>query len=96
MIQRARATRVAAVWAISACLLATSNAQTQKRPLTHADYDAWRAIYTPALTRDGRWVVYSFMPQEGDGDLIIRDSGPPTGPPPSSPRPRRDCREASS
>mgnify|MGYP000629465408 CR=1 FL=1 len=44
-----------------------------KRPLTHRDYDAWRQIATPVLSRDGRYFAYSFMPQEGDGDLVVRD-----------------------
>lgn len=44
-----------------------------KRPLTHADYDTWRSISTPQLSRDGKALVYAFMPQEADGDLVIRD-----------------------
>lgn len=44
-----------------------------KRPLTHADYDSWRTVSAPTLSRDGRWLAYSFMPQDGDGHLIVRD-----------------------
>ncbi|MEO5762774.1 MAG: hypothetical protein ABIR28_10735, partial [Vicinamibacteria bacterium] len=44
-----------------------------KRPLAHRDYDAWRSIATPVLSRDGRYFAYSYMPQDGDGDLIVRD-----------------------
>ena len=44
-----------------------------KRPLTHRDYDAWRQIATPTLSRDGHYLAYSYMPQEGDGDLVVRD-----------------------
>ena len=43
------------------------------RPLTHEDFDAWRGFYTPTLSRDGRWLAYSAMPQDGDGDLVIRE-----------------------
>ena len=43
------------------------------RPLTHGDFDAWRGIYTPTLSRDGRWLAHSFMPQDGDGEVIIRE-----------------------
>lgn len=44
-----------------------------KRPLAHRDYDAWRVIATPMLSRDGRYLAYSFMPEEGDGDLVVKD-----------------------
>ena len=43
------------------------------RPLTHEDFDAWRGIYTPVVSRDGRWLAYSYMPQDGDGDLVVRE-----------------------
>lgn len=48
-------------------------AQSTPRPLTHADFDGWRSIATPQLSPDGRWLAYSFMPQDGDGDLIVRE-----------------------
>jgi dipeptidyl aminopeptidase/acylaminoacyl peptidase len=48
-------------------------AAQSKRPLTHEDFDGWRTIYTPTLTRDGRYLAYSFMPQDGDGELVVRD-----------------------
>lgn len=61
-----------------AALALSSNATAQKqtaakRSLTHADYDSWRSISTPQLSRDGKALVYGFMPQEADGDLVIRD-----------------------
>ena len=42
------------------------------RPLAHEDFDAWRGIFTPTLSRDGRWLAYSYMPQDGDGEVIVR------------------------
>ncbi|MBK5255858.1 MAG: S9 family peptidase [Vicinamibacteria bacterium] len=48
-------------------------AAVTKRPLAHRDYDSWRSIATPVLSRDGRYLAYSYMPQEGDGDLVVRD-----------------------
>jgi dipeptidyl aminopeptidase/acylaminoacyl peptidase len=63
---------VTAIVAVLLCV-ASPMAQTGKRPLTHDDYDAWRTIFTPMVTRDGRFLVYSYMPQEGDGELVIRD-----------------------
>ncbi|MBL9186572.1 MAG: S9 family peptidase [Opitutaceae bacterium] len=49
------------------------SAQPAPRPLAHSDFDAWRSIATPQLSSDGRWLAYSFMPQDGDGDLIARE-----------------------
>ncbi len=47
-------------------------AQT-KRPLTHQDYDAWKSIQAPQLSRDGKWIAYALMPQDGDGEIIVRN-----------------------
>ncbi|RPI21100.1 MAG: S9 family peptidase [Acidobacteria bacterium] len=46
---------------------------TPKRPLNHKDFDSWRSVAGTVISRDGRYLAYSFMPQEGDGDLIVRD-----------------------
>lgn len=44
-----------------------------KRPLSQKDFAAWRSISSPTLSRDGRILAYAYMPQEGDGDLVVRD-----------------------
>jgi len=44
-----------------------------QRPLSLDDFDAWRSLASPSLSRDGRWLAYSFMPQDGDGEVIIRE-----------------------
>jgi dipeptidyl aminopeptidase/acylaminoacyl peptidase len=44
-----------------------------KRPLTHQDYDSWRSIQGQALSRDGKFVAYALMPQDGDGEVVIRN-----------------------
>ncbi len=44
-----------------------------KRPLTPDDFDSWRSFHTPTLTRDGRWLAYSDMPQVGDGHVVARE-----------------------
>ncbi len=60
------------VW--SAPLLAVLGAQPpSKRPLTHQDYDRWRSIQTPQLSRDGRFLAYALFPQEGDGEVVVRE-----------------------
>ena len=52
--------------------VATTSAQAQKRALTPDDWDRWRSISGPAISPDGRWVVYSLVPQVGDGELVVR------------------------
>ena len=48
------------------------NAQN-KKPLTHAVYDGWKSVGERAISNNGRYVVYTIVPQEGDGLLIIND-----------------------
>src|SRR5215468_10717984 len=42
-----------------------------KRPITHADYAAWKSIQAPAISPDGTLVAYAVAPQEGDGEFIL-------------------------
>jgi hypothetical protein len=44
-----------------------------KRPLTHSDYDSWRAIQGQSLSRDGKFVAYALVPQDGDGEVVVRN-----------------------
>ena len=44
-----------------------------KRPLRHSDYDGWRSILSPSISPDGRFVVYGLYPEEGDGEVVVRD-----------------------
>ncbi|HEY6246845.1 MAG TPA: prolyl oligopeptidase family serine peptidase [Pyrinomonadaceae bacterium] len=44
-----------------------------KRPLTHKDYDAWRSIQAAQISRDGKFIAYAFMPQDGDGEIVVRN-----------------------
>src|SRR5262249_8173368 len=46
---------------------------TTKRPLTHQDYDSWRSIQAPQISRDGKFIAYAFMPQDGDGEIVVRN-----------------------
>ena len=43
-----------------------------KRPLTHQDYDSWRSILASQVSRDGKFVAYAYVPQDGDGEIVVR------------------------
>lgn len=45
-----------------------------KRPLKHYDYELWKSIQLPQLSRDGKWAAYVIAPTEGDGVLTIRET----------------------
>src|SRR5688572_9402205 len=44
-----------------------------KRPLTHADYDTWRSIVSPQISRNGKFVAYAYMAQDADSDIVVRN-----------------------
>src|SRR2546426_7665447 len=44
-----------------------------KRALTHADYDTWRSIQGARLSRDGKFLAYTLVPQDADGELVVRN-----------------------
>src|SRR5258708_29882255 len=44
-----------------------------KRPLNHRDYDGWKSISTPTLSRDGKYFAYGLFPVEGDGEVVVRN-----------------------
>jgi len=48
-------------------------AQTAKRPLNHKDYDGWRSISGQHLSADGHFLAYGLFPQEGDGEVVVRN-----------------------
>jgi len=50
----------------------TVSAQT-KKPLDHTVYDNWKSIGERMISNDGKYVVYSVNPQEGDGELVIQN-----------------------
>jgi dipeptidyl aminopeptidase/acylaminoacyl peptidase len=60
-------------------LLATSLVQAygqekpSRRALTHQDYDSWRSIQAPQISRDGKFVTYAYMAQDGDSEIVIRN-----------------------
>src|SRR6201992_4518666 len=44
----------------------------QKKPLDPTVYDGWQSIDEKPLSPDGKYLVYTVIPQEGDGRLVIR------------------------
>jgi len=68
-------------WAAVLLFLCLSGAGTgaqqaspsHKKPITHAVYDSWKAIQGTKLSREGVWLAYSLTPQDGDGELVVRN-----------------------
>ena len=66
-----------------------------KRPLRPIDYDAWRNIQSQKLLPDGSFLAYGLFPQEGDGEVVVRNlkTGAewrvPAGARPEPPRPNQ-------
>ena len=58
--------------ALGAILAAPCVSEAQKKPVTQADWDKWKAIQGAAITNDGKWAMYSLVPLVGDGELVIR------------------------
>ena len=46
---------------------------TAKRALTHQDYDSWHSIQSPQISRDGKFIAYAFMAQDGDSEIVVRN-----------------------
>src|SRR5581483_9237196 len=66
-----RRMQIAAI-SVFALLLSSIVLAQQKRPLTAADYDAWRSIQGQTLSRDGKYLAYALVPQDGDGEVVVR------------------------
>lgn len=77
-------------------LLTQSLFAQAKRPLTADDFDSWRILQGPQISRDGKFVAYVMQPQDGDGELFVKSTvgaqewrvprgyRPPTPPPDAS------------
>ncbi|HKV33081.1 MAG TPA: prolyl oligopeptidase family serine peptidase [Pyrinomonadaceae bacterium] len=51
----------------------TAQTPVSKRALTHQDYDSWRSILAQQVSRDGKFVAYAYVPQDGDGEIVVRN-----------------------
>jgi len=56
-------------------ILAGGVIRAQKKPLDPSVYDKWESIGERMLSPDGKWLVYTITPQEGDARLEIRGIG---------------------
>lgn len=61
--------RIFFVFLFSPCFLLA-----QKKPLDHSVYDGWQSIGERMISNDGKWVVHTVTPQEGDADLFIQST----------------------
>lgn len=53
-------------------LAAIGRLEAQKPPIGYDAYDGWRSIQGATLTRDGKWTAYALVPQDGDGELVVK------------------------
>jgi dipeptidyl aminopeptidase/acylaminoacyl peptidase len=44
-----------------------------KKSLTHQDFDSWRSIQGQQISRDGKFIAYALIPQDGDGEVVARN-----------------------
>ena len=62
---------VISVVLLLAFVATSGHAQAIKKPLGYDAYNGWRSIQGTELSRDGRWLVYALVPQDGDGELVV-------------------------
>jgi dipeptidyl aminopeptidase/acylaminoacyl peptidase len=65
--------RQAAVILTFLLILSSIGIAQARRPLSVRDFDSWRDIVTPTLSPDGHYLVYGLFPQEGDGEVIVKN-----------------------
>lgn len=47
--------------------------QAQKKPMDHDVYDGWKSLGQTLVSENGKWLVYTLTPQEGDNALVLTD-----------------------
>ena len=58
---------------VAGLALAPASPSAVKKPLSYEAYDGWKSIQSAQLSRDGEWLVHVLQPQEGDGELVVRN-----------------------
>ncbi len=70
----AQASAPAAATRASARQRATATAPAAPRKaITHDVYDSWKSIQGVKLADDGAWLAFTLQPQDGDGDLVVKN-----------------------
>ena len=57
------------------CIYFSCQVYGQKKPLDHSVYDSWQSVGERMISNNGKWVLYSINPQEGDNQLVIQSAG---------------------
>jgi len=58
---------------IFAIILHTSAQSTEKKPISHKDYNHWKELSSSQISKSGNFVIYGIYPQEGNGHLWMYD-----------------------
>ncbi len=61
------------ITALLLCFSLSALAQTAKKPISYDVYDSWKSIQGTRISSDGRYLVYSLVPGEGDPELVLLD-----------------------
>src|SRR5436190_3575132 len=68
-----RSVRAIAIALVLCIVPLAASAQQGKKPITHDVYDSWRTIQGTKISIDGAWLAYALVPQDGDGELVVRN-----------------------
>jgi dipeptidyl aminopeptidase/acylaminoacyl peptidase len=68
-----RSVALACTFALLATIAFAQQTAGTKRALTHQDYDSWRSVVSQQVSRDGKFVAYAYVPQDGDGEIVVRN-----------------------
>jgi len=60
------------ILALFSLVISLGTVQAQKKPIDHSVYDSWQSTGDRKISSDGQWIVYTVVPQEGDGQLIVQ------------------------
>ncbi len=58
---------------VAALLPLAAQSPAPKKPLGYDAYDGWKSIQGTRLSRDGTWLVYALVPEDGDGELVAHN-----------------------
>src|SRR5829696_6500243 len=68
-----RSAALLCTFALLATMVSAQQAAPAKRALTHQDSDSWRSILAQQVSRDGKFVAYAYVAQDGDSEVVVRN-----------------------